>query len=101
MVGSGLSNVAGPSLFFLTPAYTPEFYIDKLWLSENHVFFTIMILPRSSILLVSAWISLCFHRTRYAVVSPHELPGRFVSPLLLLLSAACDTCRHSRCDYAL
>lgn len=44
MVGSGLSNVAGPSLFFLTPAYTPEFYIDKLWLSENHVFFTIMIL---------------------------------------------------------
>ena len=43
MVGSGLSNVAGPSLFFLTPAYTPEFYIDKLWLSENHVFFTIMI----------------------------------------------------------
>src|SRR5215831_1774225 len=42
-VGSGLSNVAGPSLFFLTPAYSPEFYIDKLWLSENHVFFTIMI----------------------------------------------------------
>jgi hypothetical protein len=44
LVGSGLSNVAGPSLFFLTPAYTPQFYIDKLWLSENHVFFTIMIL---------------------------------------------------------
>jgi Dolichyl-phosphate-mannose-protein mannosyltransferase len=43
MVGSGLSNLAGPSLFFLTPAYTPEFYIDKLWLAENHVFFTIMI----------------------------------------------------------
>jgi hypothetical protein len=43
MVGSGLSNVAGPSLFFLTPAYTPQFYIDKLWMSENHVFFTIMI----------------------------------------------------------
>src|SRR6266536_2846949 len=41
-LGSGLSNVAGPSLFFLTPAYTPMFYIDKLWLSENHVFFTIM-----------------------------------------------------------
>jgi len=42
-VGSGLSNVAGPSLFFLTPAYSPQFYIDKLWLSENLVFFTIMI----------------------------------------------------------
>jgi len=43
MVGSGLSNLAGPSLFFLSPAYIPEFYIDKLWLAENHVFFTIMI----------------------------------------------------------
>src|SRR5207245_3434443 len=43
MVGSGLSNVAGPSLFFLTPAFSLEFYIDKLLLSENHVFFTIMI----------------------------------------------------------
>jgi hypothetical protein len=44
MVGSGLSNLAGPSLFFLTPAYSPQFYIEKLWLSENHVFFTFMIL---------------------------------------------------------
>jgi len=43
-VGSGLSNLAGPSLFFLTPAYQPTFYIDKLWLAENHVFFTVMIL---------------------------------------------------------
>ena len=32
-----------PSLFFLSPDYAPEYYIDKLWLSENHVFFTIMI----------------------------------------------------------
>ena len=30
-----------------------------------------------------------FSRYCYAVVSPHELPSRFVSTLLLLLSAAC------------
>jgi hypothetical protein len=43
-VGSGLSNLTGPSLFFLAPGYQPMFYIDKLLLSENHVFFTLMIL---------------------------------------------------------
>lgn len=42
-VGSGLSNLAGPSLFFLAPGYQPMFYIDKLLLSENHVFFTLML----------------------------------------------------------
>ena len=74
--------------FFLTPAYTPEFYIDKLWLSENHVFFTIMIFLGLPFCWAPAWISLCFHGTCYAVVPPHEFPGRFVSTLLLLLSAA-------------
>jgi Dolichyl-phosphate-mannose-protein mannosyltransferase len=43
-VGSGLSNLTGPSLFFLAPGYQPMFYVDKLLLSENHVFFTLMIL---------------------------------------------------------
>ena len=43
-VGSGLSNLTGPSLFFLAPGYQPMYYIDKLLLSENHVFFTLMIL---------------------------------------------------------
>jgi hypothetical protein len=42
-VGSGLSNLTGPSLFFLNPGYQPMFYVDKLLLSENHVFFTLMI----------------------------------------------------------
>jgi hypothetical protein len=41
-VGSGLSNLTGPSLFFLAPGYQPMFYVDKLLLSENHVFFTLM-----------------------------------------------------------
>jgi hypothetical protein len=43
-VGSGISNLTGPSLFFLAPGYQPMFYVDKLLLSENHVFFTLMIL---------------------------------------------------------
>src|SRR5438876_8146206 len=42
-MGSGLSNLTGPSLFFLAPGYQPMFYIDKLLLSENHVFFTLML----------------------------------------------------------
>jgi Dolichyl-phosphate-mannose-protein mannosyltransferase len=41
-VGSGLSNVAGPSFFFLNFHYQPTFYIEKLFLSEHHVPFTIM-----------------------------------------------------------
>jgi hypothetical protein len=44
LVGSGLSNLTGPSLFFLAPGYQPMFYVDKLLLSENHVFFTVMFL---------------------------------------------------------
>ena len=43
-IGSGLSNLTGPSLFFLNPGYQPMYYVDKLLLSENHVFFTVMIL---------------------------------------------------------
>ena len=43
-VGSGLSNLTGPSLFFLAPGYQPLYYVEKLFLSENHVFFTVMIL---------------------------------------------------------
>ena len=43
-VGSGLSNLVGPSLFLIAPGYQPMFYVDKLLLSENHVFFTLMIL---------------------------------------------------------
>jgi len=42
-VGSGLSNLTKPSLFFLAPDYQPMFYVDKLLLSENHVFFTLML----------------------------------------------------------
>jgi hypothetical protein len=60
-VGSGLSNLTGPSLFFLAPGYQPMFYVDKLLLSENHVFFTLMILAG----LPFCWKHLGF---RYVVV---------------------------------
>jgi Dolichyl-phosphate-mannose-protein mannosyltransferase len=60
-VGSGLSNLTGPSLFFLAPGYQPMFYVDKLLFSENHVFFTLMILVG----LLFCWKSPGF---RYVVV---------------------------------
>jgi dolichyl-phosphate-mannose-protein mannosyltransferase len=41
-VGFGLTNVAGPSLFFLKYGWQPMYYVDHLLLSENHVFFTLM-----------------------------------------------------------
>jgi hypothetical protein len=43
-VGFGLSNVAGPSLFFLKYGWQPMYYVDHLLWSENHVFFTLMTL---------------------------------------------------------
>ncbi len=61
-VGSGLSNLTGPSLFLIAPGYQPMFYVDKLLLSENHVFFTLMILVG----LPFCWRHLGF---RYVIVS--------------------------------
>jgi 4-amino-4-deoxy-L-arabinose transferase-like glycosyltransferase len=58
-VGSGLSNLSGPSLFFLAPGYQPMFYVEKLLLSENHVFFTLMIL---------AGLPFCWKHTGYRYV---------------------------------
>ena len=88
-VGSGLSNLTGPSLFFLASGYQPMFYVDKLLLSENHVFFTLMIL---------AGLPFCWKHPgfRYVVVLlatclfyiPTFWP-RF-SEILLLLSTARD-----------
>jgi Dolichyl-phosphate-mannose-protein mannosyltransferase len=43
-IGFGLTNVSGPSLFFLQYGWQPRFYIDHLLLSENHVFFTLITL---------------------------------------------------------
>jgi len=103
MVGSGLSNVAGPSLFFLTPAYTPEFYIDKLWLSENHVFFTIMIfigLPfcwakRGFRYVFTVLVMLWFLHTNFlAALSPRYC--YYYQPLLILAGTAAAITLYDR-----
>jgi 4-amino-4-deoxy-L-arabinose transferase-like glycosyltransferase len=103
MVGSGLSNVAGPSLFFLTPAYSPEFYIDKLWLSENQVFFTIMIflgLPfcwgqRGFRYVLTVLIMLWFLHTNFlAALSPRYC--YYYQPLLILAGTAAAITLYDR-----
>jgi len=103
MVGSGLSNVAGPSLFFLTPAYTPEFYIDKLWLSENHVFFTIMIflgLPfcwaqRGFRYVFTVLVMLWFLHTNFlAALSPRYC--YYYQPLVILAGSAAAITLYDR-----
>ena len=103
MVGSGLSNVAGPSLFFLTPAYTPEFYIDKLWLSENHVFFTIMIflgLPfcwaqRGFRYVFTVLVMLWFLHTNFlAALSPRYC--YYYQPLVILAGTAAAITLYDR-----
>src|SRR5437588_8012352 len=103
MVGSGLSNVAGPSLFFLTPAYTPEFYIDKLWLSENQVFFTIMIflgLPfcwakRGFRYVLTVLFVLWFLHTNFlAALSPRYC--YYYQPLVILAGSAAAITLYDR-----
>jgi hypothetical protein len=103
MVGSGLSNVAGPSLFFLTPAYTPEFYIDKLWLSENHVFFTIMILlglpfcwgQRGFRYIFTILVILWFLHTNFlAALSPRYC--YYYQPLVILAGTAAAVTLYDR-----
>jgi len=106
MVGSGLSNVAGPSLFFLTPAYTPEFYIDKFWLSENHVFFTIMVflgLPfcwahRGFRYVFTVLVMLWFLHTNFlAALSPRYC--YYFQPLLILAGTAAAMMLYDRVVY--
>jgi hypothetical protein len=103
LIGSGLSNVAGPSLFFLKPAYTPEFYIDKLWLSENHVFFTIMIflgLPfcwahRGFRYVFTVLVTLWFLHTNFlAALSPRYC--YYFQPLLILAGTAAAIMLYDR-----
>ena len=103
MVGSGLSNVAGPSLFFLTPAYTPEYYIDRLWLAENHVFFTIMIflgLPfcwakRGFRYIFTILVMLWFCHTNFlAALSPRYC--YYYQPLVILAGTAATIMLYDR-----
>jgi len=102
-VGSGLSNLTGPSLFFLTPAYNPTFYIDKLWLTENHVFFTVLILLGVPFcwrhrgfryvltVLVMLWI---LHTNFLAASSPRY--SYYFQPLVIIAGSAAATMLYDR-----
>jgi Dolichyl-phosphate-mannose-protein mannosyltransferase len=102
-VGSGLSNLAGPSLFFLTPAYQPLYYIDNLWLAEHHVFFTVMVLigilfcwgNRGFRYVVAVLVTLTICHTNFlAVLSPRYC--YYFQPLLVLAGIAAAVLLYDR-----
>ncbi len=102
-IGSGLSNLTGPSLFFLKSGYQPMYYIDKLWLSEGHVLFTVMALvglpfcwPHRGFrylfaMLVSLWIC---HTNFIAALSPRYC--YYFQPLLVLSGMAAAVMLYDR-----
>ena len=102
-VGSGLSNLTGPSLFFLAPGYQPMFYVDKLLLSENHVFFTLMVLVglpfcwrhlgfRYVVVLVATLFTL--HTNFLAALSPRYC--YYFQPLLIMGGVAATVMLYDR-----
>ncbi len=102
-VGSGLSNLTGPSLFFLSPGYQPMFYVDKLLLSENHVFFTLMALVglpfcwrhsgfRYLIIIVATLFIL--HTNFLAALSPRYC--YYFQPLVLMAGVAATVMLYDR-----
>jgi hypothetical protein len=102
-LGSGLSNLAGPSLFFLTPAYQPLYYVEKLWLAENHVFFTVMVLigilfcwgNRGFRYLIALLVTLTICHTNFlAALSPRYC--YYFQPLLVLAGIAAAVLLYDR-----
>lgn len=102
-VGSGLSNVAGPSLFFLNYHYQPTYYIEKLLLSENHVPFTIVAALGAMFCwrqpgfryVVTLLVTLLFLYTNFlAALSPRYC--YFYQPLLLLAAVAASVTFYNR-----
>ncbi|MDQ3117594.1 MAG: glycosyltransferase family 39 protein [Verrucomicrobiota bacterium] len=102
-VGSGLSNLTGPSLYFLAPGYQPMFYVDKLLLSENHVFFTLMILAgltfcwkHSGFRYVVALLATLFvlHTNFLAALSPRYC--YYFQPLVILGGVAATVMLYDR-----
>jgi hypothetical protein len=90
-VGSGLSNLTGPSLFFINYAYQPTYYIEKLLLAENHVPFTLLLIAGLPLCwrqpgfryVVTLIVMLIFLYTNFlAALSPRYC--YFYQPLLLL-----------------
>ena len=44
IVGSGVSDISTPTLFFLDPGYDPLFYIKNFLWAENHVILTVLLI---------------------------------------------------------
>jgi hypothetical protein len=102
-VGSGLSNLTGPSLFFLASGYQPMFYVDKLLLSENHVFFTLMILaglpfcwkhPGFRYVVVLLATLLILHTNFLAALSPRYC--YYFQPLVIMGGVAATVMLYDR-----
>lgn len=95
MIGSGLTNVSGPSLFFQTFGYQGTYYLEKLFLAENHLPFTVMLVvgipfcwrQRGFRYVVTLLLSLAFLYTNFlAALSPRYC--YFYQPLLILGAVA-------------
>jgi 4-amino-4-deoxy-L-arabinose transferase-like glycosyltransferase len=102
-VGSGLSNLTGPSLFFLAPGYQPMYYVDKLLLSENHVFFTVMILaglpfcwksPGFRYVVVTLGTLFVLHTNFLAALSPRYC--YYFQPLVIMGGVAATVMLYDR-----
>jgi Dolichyl-phosphate-mannose-protein mannosyltransferase len=102
-VGSGLSNLTGPSLFFLAPGYQPMFYVDKLLLSENHVFFTLMLviglpfcwkLPSFRYVVVLLGTLFTLHSNFLAALSPRYC--YYFQPLVIIGGVAATVMLYDR-----
>jgi len=102
-VGSGLSNLTGPSLFFLAPGYQPMYYIDKLLLSENHVFFTVLMVaglpfcwksPGFRYVVVMLGTLFILHTNFLAALSPRYC--YYFQPLVILGGVAATIMLYDR-----
>jgi len=102
-VGFGLSNVAGPSLFFLAYGWQPMYYVDHFLLAEDHVFFTLMTLAaipfcwrqRAFLYVVTVLGALVFcHTNLIAALSTRYC--MYYQPLLILSGVAGTVALYDR-----
>lgn len=102
-IGFGLSNVAGPSLFFLQYGWQPMYYVKHLLFSENHVFFTLIAIvgipfcwsQRAFRYVVAVLAGELFcHTNLIATLSPRYCI--YYQPLLVLVGVAAAVTLYDR-----
>ena len=90
-VGFGLSNLTGPSFFFLDSQYQPLYYVNRLLLSEGHVPFTLALFAGLPLcwrhrnfryLFTILFSALVLHTNFLAALSPRYC--YYYQPLLLI-----------------